>query len=193
MSELFTEETLDDLPPPEGVSPTELNKATENSDDPEAPHGRFANGKPRKNPSKATGGKVGRPRKNEKVTISPEELADQITETFGLPVAGFSPLMFAVVDDRSEKLATALINVGNNSPSAARVLNKFIAVSSYREFVIFPIALAIAMLVEFKRLAPTAAPAEKLGITELYYITYPQQENVTDNMNGSHAQGVSGL
>lgn len=172
------------LPPPEGeegdwtvIESTELPEdATTN--DPEAPYGRFNNGKPRKHPagSKASGNTTVR------LKVTEQELADKITEYIALPVAMVSPLASAVIDDRAERTAKALTTLAGNSPRFAKGLKLFMKGSAYGELFMLPVAVAIAGLVDFGRLAPNAMAAQRLGITTHYFELYGA--NTEAGMNG---------
>lgn len=148
--------------------------------DEEAPYGRKKDGTPKKKPGRnlGTANVTG-------IKLSEEALADKITEYIGIPVATFSPLACAVIDDRSERVAKALIMLSTSSPRLAKGLKLFIKGSAYGELIMFPAAIAIACLVDYQRLAPNAMPAQKLNITDFYMQLYGDGEP-TPKMNGNN-------
>lgn len=162
MSELVESSITEDLPEPEtddGLGPSE-----------EAPYGYFKNGKPRKHPpgGRATGS-------TRSVTVNQSELADKIVEYLGIPVSGFSPLAAAVIDDRAERTAKALMLLAGNSKRFARGLQLFMTGTAYGELIMFPLAVGFAVMVDMGRISPLAMPVQKFKITEFHMQLYPDE------------------
>lgn len=175
---------LDDFPAIEGEIVDEEETGT-----PEAPYGYTPTGRIRKRP---IGSRAGTTTRTSTRGLSNDFIADKIVEYISVPVSPFSPLAAAVIDDRATRVADALLVLAGQSPRFAKALKKALSVAAYGEFVMFPLAITTALLVEFGRLAPTAFAAEKFHITEFYIRMYGTQgiENLT---NGHRPGPHSGL
>lgn len=164
MSELLEESDID----PESLTGNQgdFDADPEEIPDPEAPLGRNKDGSPRMRRGRKPGtstGSGGRKAKFEKSLI-----ADKITEYLAVPVSVASPLAASVIDDRSEKVAEALILLAGNSPRFARGLASFLKGSAYAELVMFPMAITVAFMVDYQRMSPYAFPSKQFKIDQFY-------------------------
>lgn len=165
-----------------------LDEEPESETDSEAPYGYTASGRIRKRP---LGSRAGGFRASTS-SLSKSVIADKITEYISVPISPFSPLAAAVIDDRAEKVSDALLVLAGQSPRFAKALKKAITAAAYGEFIMFPLAVTTALLVEFGRLAPTAFAAQKFNITDFYIRMYGAEG--IENLGNGHRPGPhSGL
>lgn len=137
----------------------------------EAPYGRFKSGKPRKTPPGGGGGGTTRiPGKS--LSSLKEPLADRMVEYLGPPLAILSPLSVAVLDDRAEKTADALISIAVRRPRVRKMIERFIEGSSTFDLGATVVGLGVAIQVDHGRMEADANLARYFKIPELYRETY---------------------
>lgn len=150
------------------------------------------------NKAVATGG-TGKPRGRPKGTANKAtldqlrtDLTDLMTEG-SATIAPLSPLAMAVIDERAERTANAIVILAGGSPRLIAALKKSVKAKAVVDLAMFPIALSVALMVDYSRMPPDAMMAQKFGVTEHYYAAYPPEES--HNHNGHHpaAENRSGL
>lgn len=108
-------------------------------------------------------------------------------------IAPISPLAMAVIDERAERTANAIITLAGSSPRLIAALKKSVKAKAAIDLAMFPIAVSVAIMVDYNRMEPDSMMAQKFGITEHYVAAYPPVEhNGNGNGNGS-APNRSGL
>lgn len=145
----------------------------------EAPFGRFKSGKPRKTP--ATGGGGGTTRiPGRSLSSLKEPLADRMVEYLGPPLAILSPLSVAVLDDRAEKTADALISIAVRRPRVRKMIERFIEGSSTFDLGATVVGLGVAIQVDHGRMEADANLARYFNIPTLYEETYGESPPVRE-------------
>jgi len=156
--------------------------------DPEAPYGRNKDGTPSKKRGRAAGSTNvgGTSKRRTAVGLSEEALAQTIVE-MSIPLAFFSPLASAVLDDRADRTAKALLTLAGNSPRFAKGLKTFASGSAYAELVMLPIGLLTAVMVDYGRMQPDAFLAKKYNIDQHYAQFMATSTRITNEpgQNGS--------
>lgn len=108
-------------------------------------------------------------------------------------IAPLSPLAMAVIDERAERTANAVVTLAGSSPRLIAALKKSVKAKAAVDLAMFPIAISVALMVDYNRLHPEAMMAQKFGITEHYYTAYPPQETHNGNGGTPQAGNRSGL
>lgn len=136
----------EDFPAPTPIAePKPLSEVFTNAD-PEAPYGRFANGKPRKNPPK---GGPNAPKAKRSYTAKtktdyrPGFLGLSSIVAFG--VGFFSPLDSVAVQDHAPKLADAVQVTADNDPKFATAMDRLLSAGPYAALfaAVMPLAVQI--------------------------------------------------
>jgi hypothetical protein len=161
----------------------------------EAPYGYKKDGTPAKKRGRQAGSGGGTSTGSGKVNVTQEVLADKIVELLAIPLGYGSPLALAVVDDRAEKFAASLLVLAKQSPRIAKAVNSFVKTSAYGELVIFPIAVGLAVMVDYGQLPPDMIVARKLGITDKYILLHQDdwKSQGESESNGNGTGPHSGL
>jgi|SRR5882672_3865678 len=168
-----------------GVLPgAESDSSDDSNFDPEAPYGRKKDGTPAKKRGRQPGSSGVR---RSRVNISEAELQEALVDIIGTPFLVVSPLAVSVIDDRSERTARALIRLSSRSPRIAKMVNTFVEGADYKELVLFPVAIAVAVLVDAQRLAPDSMPAKHFKIDDFWNELYED----TKNAYAGNGQGVA--
>lgn len=136
----------------------------------DAPHGRFANGKPRKTPAKGGGGKSSG-KGIEKLTA---DVANAIAMECAPPLAAFSPLAGYVLDQRADRTAKALGRIAARSPRFKAGLELFVESTDYIALAVLPLSLAVAVAVDYSFMNKDSQIASKL-------LTFRQEDGTTEN------------
>ncbi len=179
MSEVIIESSIPPLDADENP-PTDF--------DPEAPYGRRKDGTPAKRRGRQPGStNIGTGNRRVKVSLNQEELAQQIVE-MSIPMAFFSPLASAVIDERADRTAKALITLAGNSPRFAKGLATFISGSAYAELVFLPIGILTAVMVDYGRMSHESFLAKKFNI-DIHYNTFMMTQTRITNEPGSNVGG----
>jgi hypothetical protein len=110
-------------------------------------------------------------------------------------IAPISPLAMAVIDERAERTANAIVTLAGTSPRLVAALKKSVKAKAAIDLAMLPIAISVALMVDYNRIAPDAMMAQKFGITEHYLTAYPPQDHSANgNGNGNgNAANRSGL
>ena len=149
------------------LPPIEMNDTPETGGiDVEAPFGRKKDGTPARKRGRQPGAS-GASRSSGPL-MSQDALAMTIVE-MSMPVALFSPLAAAVIDDRADRTAKALLTLARQSPRFARALKGLNATTAYTELIFLPLGIATAIAVDYRKLPPDNYIAQKFGITEHYH------------------------
>lgn len=123
-----------------------------------------------------------------------DKLRDDITETMvdmSAAVAPLSPLAMAVIDARAEKTANAIVILAGGSPRLIAALKKSVKAKAIVDLAMFPVAISVALMVDYQRMDPNTQIARKMGVTDLYADAYP--ENVVYTNGDTPAPNRSGL
>lgn len=161
---------------------TELHdEETTPEDDPhgywgmEAPYGRFKNGKPRKTPGgKPGGGNVG----GRSLQSLRDPLAERIVEYLGAPLGMISPLGLAVLDERSERTADAMIALATRRPRVRKMIERFVEGSSAVDLGSTVVGIGVAIQVDRGVVDPEGKASRYFNIDKLsqeVYGGYPER------------------
>jgi hypothetical protein len=171
------------------IPPIDADDSTPGVDgdtDPEAPYGRRKDGTPAKRRGRQPGSTATGTRRA-KVSLNQDELAQQIIE-MSIPMAFFSPLASAVIDERADRTAKALITLAQNSPRFAKGLATFVSGSAYAELVFLPIGILTAVMVDYGRMSHESFLARKFNI-DVHYNTFMMTQTRITNDPGSNVGG----
>lgn len=193
MSEVIIETTIPPIELPGNPGATESSELPlegEPGYDPEAPLGRNKDGSPRKKRGRKPGSTNSGTTRTRGFAFNQEDLAQQIVE-MTIPVAFVSPLASAVIEERAERTAKALITLARNSPRVAKALAGFQSGTAYAELLFLPIGIAVAVAVDYGKLTPDNFLARKYNIDTYYYQFVGEAQRVTPTgNNGYHPDEV---
>lgn len=123
--------------------------------DPEAPYGRFKNGKPRKNPPKGVSGpkaKAGNYKAKTKTDYRPGFLG---IAQLGAFVASFvSPLDAVAVTDHAPRIAEAVQVTADNDPKFAAAMDKLLSAGPYAALISATVPMVVQMLGNHGKVPP---------------------------------------
>ena len=121
-----------------------------------------------------------------------EEIAESIVEA-SAAIAVASPLAMAVLDERADKTASAIITLAGGSPRLINALKKTVKARAVITIAETCSAVSVALMVDYNRMQPDSLMAQKFGVTGHYLIAYPPAENNGNGNGHVDIQTRSGL
>lgn len=167
---------------------TTVSDDTEKEDETteEAPYGYKADGTPKKRPGRPAGS-GGYTRKAAFSDTEKDKLADRFVEYLGPPVSFASPLAFAVLEDRAEKTANALIQLAKTRPRVAKFIRGMIEGSATVDIALTGVGMLTAIGVEIQRIRPDSMVSHYFKIDDFYVQMYGEMaENIRNGTVERH-------
>lgn len=152
----------------------------------EAPYGYKADGTPRKRPGRPPGS-GGYTKKSSFSDTEKEKLADRFVEYLGPPISFASPLAFAVLEDRADKTATALIQLAKTRPRVAKFIRGMIEGSATVDIALTGVGMLTAIGVDIQRIRPDSMVSHYFKIDDFYVELYGQiSEDIRNGKVAKH-------
>lgn len=169
-------------------------EATPNQDDvfevdSDAPWGRKADGSPRRKPGRPkgsvnSGGGTGR--SNTKLET---RVASELVDLSALLM--FSPMAMLHVERRSDKTATALVQLANRYPRIKDAINAYLQSAAYKDLVMFVGGIPIAIAIDFGRLRPNSIIGKPFGMEDIYDECYQTDGSETKPEWNAEPRGLA--
>ena len=122
-----------------------------------------------------------------------KEVSEKLTEVIGVPVSFVSPIAAAVLEQRKEKTAKAIVALALQYPAFQAALNTFLQGTAIVDIGMTVIGMGIAFAVDHQQIEPNAMPAVIFGIDEIVVELYGVSEDEAQMNGGSQIARDRGL
>lgn len=116
-----------------------------------------------------------------KIPFTEQEIAEKLTETIAVPISFLSPIAGAVLEERNEKTAKALIRLATRYPVFAKYLATALEGTAAFDLILTFVAMGIGLGVDMQQLHYDSLPARAFGIDRIVMELYGTEENQSEN------------
>lgn len=109
-----------------------------------------------------------------------KEITEKLTETVAVPIAFISPVAAAVLEQRKEKTAKALVRLAIKYPAFAKYLQVALEGTSAFDLALTVLAMIIGVSVDVGAMQYDSFPATAFGIDKIVIEIYGQPEESTN-------------
>lgn len=112
-----------------------------------------------------------------------QEITEKLTSTVALPISALSPVGAAVLMNRSEKTAKAMVRLATKYPTFAKYLQTALEGTAGMEIVITLVGVSFGFMVDMGQMQYDSMPAKMFGIDDIVAEIYPESQQNGNNGN----------